>query len=317
MLGTSSVLAQPTPAQIEASKKAAAEAANVAFDAFTNEKFEEAIAGFQKAEAAFHAPKFGLYVARAQVKLGRLVAAKGTYEGILKEQLTSYAPPEFFTAQADAKKELAELAPRIPTLEVRIAGAITSVKVDGKPAVAGQAISVDPGEHTISGAGEGGAGVTRTVVLKEKETRVETLALDRASAAPPGGTAPEGGAPAPGSGSSPGVPTGTFVAYGVGAAGLILGGVFGGLTLAKKGDHDALTAGGSVDAKAANQVASEGKTFAIVSDVGFLVGIVGAATGTILWAVSPGKPAPGKPASATGGTFVGVYPGGVTLRRTF
>lgn len=338
LLSVSPVLAQPTAAEIEASKKVAAEAANLAFDAFTNGKFEDAIAGFQKAEAAFHAPKFVLYVARAQVKLGRLVAAKSTYEGMLKEQLPTYAPPEFFTAQADAKKELAELAPRIPTLDVRPVGGITTVTVDGKPAARGQVISLDPGEHTISGTGAGVPEVTKKVVLKEREARVETLEPPAATpqavtATPPGSasgsagigpvasgaassTVAPSGTVAPGSGGFfSNIPTGTYVAYGVGAAGLVLGGVFGGLTLAKKGDYDALRAADPVDGKAVNQAAGDGRAFAIVSDVGFLVAIAGAATGTVFWVLSPGGPERKKTGSVT--ASVGVSPGGMTLRGAF
>src|SRR5262245_22910906 len=98
--------AQPCPAQIGASTKAGVELANGAVDAFRDGKYEEAITRFEKAEQVFHAPSFLLYVARSQVKLGRLVAAKGPYERIAKEQLIAYAPAEFFDAQIEAKKEL-------------------------------------------------------------------------------------------------------------------------------------------------------------------------------------------------------------------
>lgn len=337
LLGVSPVFAQPTAAEIEASKKVAAEAANLAFDAFTNGKFEDAIAGFQKAEAAFHAPKFVLYVARAQVKLGRLLAAKTTYEGILKEQLPTYAPPEFFTAQADAKKELAELTVRIPTLDVRATRGITTVMIDGKPAARGQAIALDPGEHTLSGTGAGVPEVTKKVVLKEREARVETL--EPPAVAPPPPTATPAGSSSASAGSGPvasttasvgvaplattdpgprgffsTIPTGTYVAYGVGAAGLVLGGVFGGLTLAKKGDYDALRGAEPVDGKAVNQAAVDGQMFAIVSDVGFLVGILGAATGTVFWVLAPKG---GDPKKTGAIPSVGVSPGGMTIRGAF
>src|SRR5690349_12669049 len=82
--------AQPSPGEIEASKRAAAELANAAFDAFRDGRFADAISGFEKAERLFHAPKFLLYVARSQVKLGKLTAAKATYEGIVGEKLTTY-----------------------------------------------------------------------------------------------------------------------------------------------------------------------------------------------------------------------------------
>ena len=77
---TSPALAQPTQAEIEAGKKAAAEAANKAFDAFKDGKYEDASAGFQNADKAFHASKFILYIPRPQPKPGRLGPAKPTYD---------------------------------------------------------------------------------------------------------------------------------------------------------------------------------------------------------------------------------------------
>lgn len=339
-LSASSALAQPTPAEIEASKKTAAEAANGALQAYGAGKYEEAITGFRKAEAAFHAPKFLLYVARSQAKLGKLLAAKATYEGVMHEKLTSYAPPEFFTAQTDAKKELAELAPRIPTLEVRATGGIATVTIDGQPAVGGQRTSLDPGDHVVSGTGPGMPEVTRKITLKEGEARVETLEPPKvappASATASGAGPASGGppiapgptatvapsvtatAPGPASSEGPGffakIPTATYVAYGVGAAGLIVGGVFGGLTLSKKGDYDALRSHEGADPRDVNQAALEGQTLAIVSDVGFLVGLAGAATGTVFWLLSDG----GSKEKKTGRTtFVGARAGGMTIGGTF
>lgn len=333
----SPALAQTTPAEIEASKKAAAEAANGALQAYAAGKYEEAITGFKKAEAAFHAPKFLLYIARSQVKLGKLLAAKATYESVLQEKLTSYAPPEFFTAQTDAKKELAELSPRIPTLEVRATGGIAAVTIDGQPAVGGQRTSLDPGEHVVSGTGPGLPEVTRKITLKEGEAHVETLE-------PPKVAPPPASATASGAGSASGgplmapvstatvvpavtatappevpgffarIPTVTYVAYGVGAAGLIVGGVFGGLTLSKKGDYDALRSLEGADPRDVNQAAREGQTLAIVSDVGFLVGIAGAATGTVFWLLSDGGPKDKKTGRTT---FVGARAGGMTIGGTF
>ena len=75
VLGTvaSSSSAQPTQAEIDAAKKVAAEAANKAFEDFNAGKYDEAIAGFQKADKSFHGLKFGLYIGRAQAKQGKLL----------------------------------------------------------------------------------------------------------------------------------------------------------------------------------------------------------------------------------------------------
>jgi tetratricopeptide (TPR) repeat protein len=119
--GALPALAQPSATELQAAKKAAAEHGNRAYDAFHAGNYAEAIVGFQKADKAFHAPRFLVYIARAQVKLGRLSAAKGTYERVVNEQLPVYAPAEFFSAQNEAKQELAELLPRLaPTTEPKL-----------------------------------------------------------------------------------------------------------------------------------------------------------------------------------------------------
>lgn len=330
---TSPALAQPTQAEIEAGKKAAAEAANKAFDAFKDGKYEDAIAGFQKADKAFHASKFILYIARAQAKLGRLGAAKSTYESLVKEQLATYAPPEFFAAQADAKKELADLLPRIPTLTIQAKPGITGVTLDGQPAALGQPIPLDPGEHTIAATAPDHRSLSKKVALQERDAKTETLeppavapppvVTATATAAPtatltttasPSATGAPSAAPA-GTGSFlSSMPTVTKVTYGVGAAGLIVGAVFGGLTLSTKGDYDSLkTTGNAADINAA---ASQGRTFAIVTDVGFLAAIAGVAAGTIVWIVSPAPAAPSGP--KTGRSLVVAPRGsGLTIGGTF
>lgn len=278
--------AQPSPAQIEASKKAAAEAADAALEAFEAGKYAEAIAGFEAADRAFHAPKFLLYIARAQVATGRLVAAKRTYGAIVGEKLPVFAPTEFFSAQTAARKELAELTPRIPTLTLQGRGGVTSATVDGSAAPLDQPIPVDPGSHTVTGTGEGAREARVVVTLAERDSKTAVL---EPAAGPPAETPPEGSSPGQGAGQGlfASMPVPTYVAYGAGAVGLVLGGVFGGLTLAAKGDHDALLRAGAVDPKQANDLASQGRTFAAVTDVGFALALAGAATGTIWWVVAP------------------------------
>ncbi len=285
---SSSSDAQPTQAEIDASKKVAADAANKAFDAFRDGKYEDAIAGFQKADKAFHALKFVLYIARAQAKLGKLVAARTTYEAIVKEQLPAYAPPEFFTAQADAKKELIDLIARMPPDPVSTA--TTAAPTATAPAATAPATAVTAGPTA-------------------------SQAATSAATAAPTPTAPGTSGSFLGS-----MPAATKVSYGIGAAGLVVGAVFGGLTLATKGDYDALRGATPLDAKAVNDAASQGRTFAIVTDVGFLAAIAGAAVGTIVWIVAPRAPGPAADngAARTPRTLaVGARANGLTVGGTF
>lgn len=311
-------LAQAPSTEIEAAKKVAAETANGALAAFEAGKYEDAITGFQKAEKAFHAPKFLLYVGRSQVKLGRLLAAKDTYEGIVREKLAAYAPAEFFSAQATARKELAEITNRIPSLRVQTPGGILAVTVDGKAVSPGQAVPVDPGEHTITGTAPGRPEVRRKITVAEGEARTETLEPPPAAPATSGVAGPAAdptSAPGAAGTGAPGrgVPTVTYVAYGTGAAGLVLGAIFGGLTLVKKGEFDR-----SPTAEAADQ----GETFSHVADAGFALALVGAAVGTIVWVVSPRDSGPSPPRGSRAappppGLFVAPRAAGLTIGGTF
>lgn len=316
LLGSASIarpaFAQPSASQIEASKKVAADHANRAFEAYQSGKYADAVAGFQAAEAAFHAPKFLLYIARSQSKLGKLTAAKGTYESVAKEQLPAYAPTEFFSAQADARKELIELLPRIPTLRIQGAPGITKLTLDGQPARLGEPLAVDPGEHTIVGTGGGEPEVRTKITLQERQT--ETVTLERPAASP--GASVAAAPPVTPSPEEPPrrIPTAAYVAYGAGALGLLAGALFGGLTLAKKGEHEALLRASPVAAREANDVAAQGRTFAVAADVGFATALAGAAAGTIVWVVSSREPG-----AATPGRSVLVAPraGGVAVGGTF
>lgn len=174
------------------------------------------------------------------------------------------------------------------------------------------------------------------MTLQERDAKTETLeppavtppvATATVTAAPtatqttsasPSTTAAPTAAPAGAGSFLSNMPTVTKVTYGVGAAGLIVGAVFGGLTLSTKGDYDALkTSGNAADINAA---ASQGKTFAIVTDVGFLAAIAGAAAGTIVWIVSPSPSgAPSSPNGTKTGRSVLVTPraNGLSIGGTF
>lgn len=314
----SPALAQPSPAQIEASKKAAAEAADKAFDAYQAGKFADAIGGFQRADAAFHAPKFQLYVARSQARLGKLVAAKSTYDAIVAEKLPVFAPQEFFSAQADAKKELAELTKRIPSLQIQAKDGIQTVTLDGKPVPLGKPVPVDPGDHTLTGAGPGTIEARLTIKVQEGEKKTALLEPSASDPVPTTTATTTATADPPSPGSTSRIPTPTYVAYGAGAVGLVVGGIFSGLTLAKKGDYDTLRKADPIDAGQVNDAAAQGRTFAVVADVGFLLAIAGAAAGTIVWIVSPKpKEAVGDVQNASPALFVAPRMGGVTLGGSF
>src|SRR6185436_9178917 len=82
-------------AQTDEDKAAARALATQAAQAFSAGKHAEAIDLVTRAEAIVHAPTHLLLMARAQVGLGKLVAAKETYLKILREELAANASPAF------------------------------------------------------------------------------------------------------------------------------------------------------------------------------------------------------------------------------
>lgn len=298
VFSSGSALAQPKKNPIAAAKKEAIVLADQGVEAFRSAQYQEAIESFKRADRLFHVPKFLLYIARSQAKLGKLIEAKATYQGVVDEKLLSYAPEEFFAAQADAQREMVELEKRIPTLKIKVNGVserrAATVTLDGAVLAAadlGKALPRNPGAHALVATATGRPQITRTVNLREGgsesvtlEMGVATVPVPTATAAVSGDAAPSGAAAVPSALAAErtgkpesGIPTLTIAAYGVGAAGLAAGAVFGGLALSKHDEYNAAPTHEALD---------QGRLFALISDIGFGTAVVGAAAGTIYWMVS-------------------------------
>ena len=256
-----------------------------------------AYAAFQEADRLYHAPSISIYIARCQRRLGKLLDARATYEGIVAERLPLDASIAFVTAHADAVKELADLAPRVPTLRVgvaRVPSGSAEISIDGQR-VTDEKKELDPGPHTIEVKTAGGATIRRTVTVAEGSH--ETLTLDPA-AAPPAERVNR-------------VPA--IVLFAVGGAAAVVGGVTGGLALAQAGDVKARCGGvppcapTPPDTTAALQAEAGAATAkAWVSNVAIGVAVAGVATGAVLFAL--GLPKAAETVQGAAGR------GGVTLR---
>ncbi len=328
VLSGGSALAQPKKAELEAAKKAAIAIADKGVEAFRGEKYLDAIDAFTKADQKFHVPKFVLYVARSQVKIGKLLEAKATYQSIVDEKLPPYAPDEFFTAQADAKKELVELENRIPAVRIEVNGVpegqAPTVTLDGVTLAAtdlGRPLSRNPGAHSIVVTLPGRPQLVRTVNLREggsESVILEmgvTAVVPVTTSAPTATSTPTAAPTTTATGSEKpgglGIPTLSIAAYGVGAAGLVAGAVFGGLTMSTYSDYNA---------KPTRDALDQGRLFGLVADIGFGTAVVGAAVGTVYWLVSRPSGAAKSP-PAKGELFVapavGSAGGGVSVSGRF
>ncbi|WP_438027951.1 tetratricopeptide repeat protein [Sorangium sp. So ce233] len=216
------------PARSTEQAKAAARAlADKGWELFNAGRYEEALAAFRDAEAQVHAPPFLVFAARSCERLGRLLEARSLYQRVLDEPLAAGAPQAFQQAQADARAELAALAPRIPTLEVAVTGAApgaVELTLDGERVAPAAPVERDPGEHTLSARAPGQPPVTRTIRLSEGARERIALDLPPAPAAAAATASPSGHATRD-AGSD--VKTAALIGGGVAAgAGMLAGVVF-------------------------------------------------------------------------------------------
>ncbi|WP_159397580.1 hypothetical protein [Sorangium cellulosum] len=221
-----------------------------------------------------------------------------------------------------ARQERDRLSPRIPRLALSLspgAPSGTVVKRDGHElgeAALGVALPVDPGEHLVSIQVPGrpareqrisiAEGETQELILKLKPKQAPAPAAAPApSPAPSKPPAPElSPAPAPVEPDAPspsaGRRTAVYVAGGVGAVGLVLGGILVALVIDKKGvvdEHcgDAIQA----PAKACDDIgyaaANNANAMVVGSTVAFGVELAGLGTAAVLYWTEP------KPAGAAAG----------------
>ena len=251
ILGVSVLLAAPAVfAQTDLERATARDAANNGRAAFDAGKFDKAFDYFSRAEQLVHAPPHLLYMARAQAKLGKLVAAHETYLKISRENLPPNAPKAFIAAQASAEEERDAVDARLPSVTVTLLGAKGSdivVQMDGTPlpaAMVGIPLPADPGEHTFETTGVSAKSEPVTIKLAEAAKQTVTLTLRStgvaapplaAAAHPPANSAviPVSEPPrsegahtndAPSKGA--GLKVASIVSFGVGAVGLGLGSFF-------------------------------------------------------------------------------------------
>jgi hypothetical protein len=261
-------------------KETARSLAERGFELLEQGEAEKAIVSFQMAERRFHSPVHGLFIGRAEMKLGRFVEAIGTFEALLAEKYPANAPKPFLDAQEEAKKELEALKARTPSIKVVVAGvppAQVKVTVDGvalRPAEIGVAKRINPGKHTIVASAPDAGEVEKTVTLAES-TSVHTVDLTLE----PGG----------------GVSIPAVVAFSLGGVGLVVGAATGVAYIGKS---------------------TSNQTLGAISLAGFITGGVGIVTGTLILALSSSDGG-GPQAASAPRLYAGVGPGSIRIGGSF
>lgn len=116
-------ISSPASAQGDEQRAGARTLATEGAQAFNEGRFKDAVDLFGKAESLVHAPPHLLFMARAYTKLGQYVKAREAYLKIIKEQLPANAPQAFRDAQLAADEERKQVEPHIGRLKVTVEGA--------------------------------------------------------------------------------------------------------------------------------------------------------------------------------------------------
>lgn len=305
--------------------------------AYEKQRWAEALDLFTRAESLVHSPVHLLYKARSLAQLGQLVKAREAYLAVTRDDSNSTSPA-VVKAREDAAKEVAQIEPRLANLTVKVEGpgaAEANVDMDGVKvpiALVGVARPADPGQHTLQATANGAAADPQVVTLKEGGAATVTLVLKpvaggapvappptaEPAASPPMTTAAAADTNSAAQSGGNGLRTASYVSFGVGAVGLVMGTVFALKAKSKYNDGNALCNGhdpcelSSADAAQREQLGKDGDSAKTLSIVGFAVGGVGVAAGATLFILSGKKQS--EPAHAGVHPWIGLGSAGLSGR---
>jgi hypothetical protein len=306
MAATRAASAAPTDADRETARTLMDQGAQK----YQAQDFAGALDRFRGADAIMHVPTTGVAVARALAALGKLVEARNAALDASRLPPQANEGPVFAQAREAAAKLADELGERIPTIRLVVSGAAPGTEIQAN--VDGESIQaaalelprkVNPGKHRVVVAASGRATETRDVELKERQEQAVVIVLKAPSeAAPtapptasppaPAPTAPAAATQAPPVVSEQAPPkkshTLTYVGFGAGAVGIVLGTVTGILSLSKASSAKDHCVDNRCTADAQGDIDSS-KTLAKVSDVAFVVGVIGVGTGIYALLSGSGK----------------------------
>jgi tetratricopeptide (TPR) repeat protein len=233
--------------------------------------FERALQLFEMAETLFHAPTLVMVIAQTEKQLGRLRDARAHFKEVIDEKLPRGASPEFVQARKTARAELAKLDPRIPRLIIELEpGVDVEVRVDGgviPSETVGKPLLLDPGDHHVVALSEG---TTRSASVTLEEGDRETVSFDfkkeaderRARQRP--------------------ALVGPLLTMGGGVVGLVFGAVTGARAISEADELRATCSQGNQQCDpAARGHEDTARNFATASTIGFVIGGLAIAGGTV------------------------------------
>jgi hypothetical protein len=215
-------------------------------DALVEKKMlAEALVAYQKAHTIMGVPTTGIEVARMLASLGRLAEARQLSTEIAKLPVLPDEPAAFAEARQEADVLARSLEIRLPRLTVDVAAGVR-VYIDGAEVPdfrPGEPFVLDPGAHVVE-ARVNDKNASQRIRLIEGEKKSVKLRFEEPKPQrplpPPVVERPKPAKPPPLDRSQPSSTSVTlgWVGIAVGGAGLVFGGVTGGLALSKKSDLD-------------------------------------------------------------------------------
>jgi hypothetical protein len=297
-------------AQSASEKEQARAYATEAGDLLDNKQYERALELVEKAEALYHAPTHLLFKGEALEGLGRLTEAIATYERLAAEPLPATSPEAFRRAQQTADERIGDLLARAPSVLIVVRGprtGQTTIELDGEAVdlSAGVARRLDPGTHTLVVTAPGYQQYEKELSLRERGGVVKlevVLQPEVAGQGAPAGTGtreppqpPNTRKPSPldqPEAEARRLTTPAWIAFGVGAAGLIVGGVTGTMSYLQVKDIEDRCPGGTCDPAEQSNI-DGARTLGNVATGALIVGAIGAATGVVLYSWTSDEPEAG------------------------
>jgi hypothetical protein len=287
--------------------------------------FDSALVRFRESHDIVARPDSSLMIARVLRDTGQLVEARAEFEKALTEAKAAGA--KYKTTLADAKRDLADIDATLVRLNIELVNAPpgTTLSIDGEPVTQdiSKPVLVTPGSLQIVAQTPAGKEAGQRVNVTAGESKKVRLVFPGAGAPPAAKpTAKPQSKPPPSSfvmadssaSSSGGFPmrTMSYVAGGVGVAGLAVFGIFGAMSNSKFSDLEDSCPDGHCTPDRQGDI-DDGKQFQTIANIGLIVGVVGVGAGVTLFILSGSQEE--TPTAATAQLGLGV--GSVQLNGRF
>jgi PEGA domain-containing protein len=277
--------------------------------------YQGALKAFAAADALMGVPTTRLERGRALQMLGRLLEAREVLLGVARIPVD----PSENEVQQKARDEAARLAETIasliPSLRVQVRGVPEGTPVtmsiddtDVPQSAQGFPRKVDPGEHVVKVSAVGYRATRRTIAVKEGDETELAIQLEPGTTPMPDAEPEPEPEPDPSTGSGGGISPLVPIGFGVGGAGLLVGAICGGITLARVSDLEDRGCPDCDPTQVDDSELDDDRVIAHVATAGFVIAGVGVAVGIVGIVLS---------ASSSDDTALVLGPGNAAVRGSF